>query len=229
MMIRISPPSPVTQKAITLWSRTTKNPNVSTGPLAHSFAHSLASITHLLVRLLACSLARLLASLTRSAALICHYHSATLELVKKRMINAEKSGCFEPKCSAHLQSSTYSLIQNPRPHIFHSLDSSARHSPCFLPSATFPSKLISMTLFPPANRAFHETVSLSHFPLFPLLLFLTFLLPRALLEYIRRCFHHHRHHHHPPWCHLLRLLLRRRRLRCRGLRGTRRWRQFLMS
>ena len=35
----------IPQKKSTLWSRTTKNPDVSTGPLAHPFAHPIALLT----------------------------------------------------------------------------------------------------------------------------------------------------------------------------------------
>ena len=80
---------------VALWSRTTKNPDVSTGPLVHSFvcSHHGAPPPHLLA--LHCSLRSRapLRSFVHSLA-----HSLTPELLGSRMINAGHgtSGWSEP-------------------------------------------------------------------------------------------------------------------------------------
>ena len=56
-----------------LWARIIKNPDVSTGPLAHPFACSLALLTHLLVLHCSLRLRALLRSLVYSLAYFAHY------------------------------------------------------------------------------------------------------------------------------------------------------------
>ena len=75
------------------WSGTTKNPDVSTGPITHSVAHSLAPLT---CSPLICSLcAARLAALT--LLLACSFtHSRTRE--KSEWIDDRASSCSEPLC-----------------------------------------------------------------------------------------------------------------------------------
>ena len=64
-----------------LWSGTTKNPDIRTGPLAYPFAYTLAPLTH-------------------SLALHCLLHfarSLTFKLMGKWMIRCLKTTCFCPK------------------------------------------------------------------------------------------------------------------------------------
>ena len=58
--------APDTCSSYVLWSKTTKNPDVSTGSLTRPYAHALARLT----RLLRTAHFALLASLARSAVLI---------------------------------------------------------------------------------------------------------------------------------------------------------------
>ena len=79
------------KNAYALWSRSTKNPNGSTGPLARPHARLLAPFIHSLDSHCSLRSRALLRSFVRTL-----FHSLTSKLMAKRMINDGTLGCSRP-------------------------------------------------------------------------------------------------------------------------------------